>query len=109
ELGRGVEIDLATERDDVRLGAELLGVDIEVHARIIPPEVARGPAGRLRRSLSAWVARQSRYLSFATQEPPSCLQIAAICLRPGESGLSWTYRCKALSSAFVSLTSCAAV
>src|SRR5256886_6589041 len=41
ELGRRVQVDLAGERDDIRLAAELLGLDVEVHARN-PPN--RSPA-----------------------------------------------------------------
>src|SRR5262249_51254821 len=32
ELGRRVEVDLAGERDDICVAAELLGLDVEVHA-----------------------------------------------------------------------------
>src|SRR5262245_22786276 len=45
ELGRAVEVDLAAGRDYERVGTELLGLDVEVHARIIPPEVALRPGG----------------------------------------------------------------
>ena len=60
ELGRRVEVDLAGERDDVRVGAELLGLDVEVHARD-PPEVVRRPGGPLGVSLSARPKPQSLY------------------------------------------------
>src|SRR5262249_54858433 len=32
ELGRGVQVDLAGQRDHVRVAAQLLGLDVEVHA-----------------------------------------------------------------------------
>src|SRR5256885_15158208 len=47
ELGRRVQVDLAGERDHIRLTAELLGLDVEVHA-LDPPKSVAGPAGRSR-------------------------------------------------------------
>src|SRR5581483_10698445 len=44
ELGRRVQVDLARERDDIGVAAELLGLDVEIHAQI-PPEVVRRPTG----------------------------------------------------------------
>src|SRR4029079_5521581 len=34
ELGRRVEVDLTGERDDIRVSAELLRLDVEIHAQI---------------------------------------------------------------------------
>src|SRR4029079_6979619 len=43
ELGRRVEVDLARERDDVTVVAQLLGLDVEVHASVPPRLVSVGP------------------------------------------------------------------
>src|SRR5262249_15384567 len=40
ELRRGVEVDLAGKRDDVRVAGELLGLDVEVHP--VPRLLSRG-------------------------------------------------------------------
>ena len=44
ELRRRVEVDLAGERDDVRVVAQLLGLDVEVHA-LSPPALGVGRPG----------------------------------------------------------------
>ena len=41
ELRRGVEVDLARERDDVAVVGELLGLDVEVH--VSPWSMSGGP------------------------------------------------------------------
>src|SRR5207253_8647648 len=44
ELRRRVEVDLACQRDDIRVAAQLLRLDVEVHAR--PPARCRGESNQ---------------------------------------------------------------
>src|SRR5207248_8498316 len=61
ELRRRVQIDLTRERDDVGGSAELLGLDVEVHARSLPGSCSPAQPGRSGESLSTRPTPQSRY------------------------------------------------
>ena len=76
ELRRRVQVDLARERDDVLVVAQLLGLDVEVHA-VSPPALG--------------VGRPGYYFFFfagAAGAGESCLISASIWLRLVDSGLS---------------------
>ena len=61
ELRRRVEVDLARERDDVRVVAQLLGLDVEVHA--YPPARCRGESNQ--------TPRRERYFFFFGARAPA--------------------------------------
>ena len=76
ELRRRVEVDLACERDDVRVVAQLLGLDVEVHAR--PPGSVS--AGSLLILLGG---------AASVRAGESCLISCRICAALDEFGLSF--------------------